>query len=159
MQVLDQLRRHPLVVAGVAGLLVGTALGLARPIHAAAPDAAELGAWADFGPGVVSRYDEARFARVRAARLLAAPPAAKRGGGSDQWRLAGIIVDPSPLALVYGAEKGKALRLKVGDALPDGGKLTEITARSIRFARAGCQFERALYSASDLPVAGDCPPG
>ena len=41
MQVLDQLRRHPLVVAGVAGLLVGTALGLARPIHAAAPDAAE----------------------------------------------------------------------------------------------------------------------
>ena len=159
MQVLERLRRHPLVVAAVAGLVVGAAVGLARPIRAAAPDAAELGAWIDLGPGVVSRYDEGQFARVRDARLLAGTPTAKRAGGSAQWRLAGIIVDPSPLALVYGDEKGKALRLKVGDALPDGGKVMEITARSIRFTRAGCQFERALYSASDLPVAGDCAPG
>ena len=65
MQVLERLRRHPLVVAAVAGLVVGAAVGLARPIRAAAPDAAELGAWIDFGPGVVSRYDEGQFARVR----------------------------------------------------------------------------------------------
>lgn len=156
MRVPDRLRRNPLLAAALAGALVGVLAGLWRPIRASAPDASDLAAWREYPPSVAARFDEAQFARVRDARMWSA----QRGPGpaAVQWRLAGIIVDPVPVALVYGEDKGRALRLQAGDALPDGGEVREVTTRSVRFARGGCEYERALYSATDQPVADDCAP-
>lgn len=156
MRVLETLRRKPLWSGALAGVLVGAVAGLWRPIQASAPDAAELAAWRDYPPAVATRFDEAQFAKVRDAGLWSA----ERGAGpaAVQWRLAGIIVDPAPAALVYGDDKGRALRVQVGDTLPDGGKVRAFTGRSVRFERGGCEYDRALYSAIDQPVAAGCTP-
>ena len=157
MQALEWMRRHLLATGAIAGLVVGTVVGMARPIKASAPDPAALASWTEYGEGVVRRFDPAGYEKIRSARLWS-PSGAAMPGAAVQWRLAGIIVDPVPTALVYGSDKGKALRLNVGDALPDGGRIEEITARSIRFTRDGCPFERVLYSVGDQAGTAGCGP-
>lgn len=156
MRLPERLRSRPFLAAAAAGAILGTAIGLSVPIQATAPDPAEVSAWPE-ALQVAPRFDEARYARVRDANPWGGAEAA-RGPVMVQWRLAGIIVDPAPTALVYAKDGKRPLRLKVGDALPDGGKLVEITARSIRFTREGCEFERALYSVADQPGTGGCTP-
>ena len=159
MQALDWLRTRPLAAASLAGLVLGVAIGLAIPIQASAPDPAELAAWADYGNADLVRVDEATFAAARDAALFGRDlnaAGAKGDPGTATWRLVGIIVDPAPIALVL-AEGGTApVEVRAGEALPDGGRILDITPRAVVFERAGCQFERALYSAGDVAVDDGC---
>ena len=159
MRALDWLRARPLAAAVLGGVLVGTVIGLAMPIQASAPDPAELAAWTDYASADLVRVDEATFAAARKAGLFGRDlnaPGAQGGAGEVRWRLVGIIVDPAPIALVL-ADGGKTpVEARAGEALPDGGRILEITPRAVRFERAGCEFERALYSAGDVAVGDGC---
>lgn len=159
MRALDWLRARPLAAAALAGLALGIVLGLAMPIRASAPDPAELSAWTDYASADLVRVDEATFAAAREAGLFGRDLNAAggtTGSGAASWRLVGIIVDPAPIALVL-AEGGTApVEARAGEALPDGGRILEITPRAVRFERAGCEFERALYSAGDVAVEDGC---
>src|SRR5690606_5117264 len=101
----------------------------------------------------------ATFAAARDAGLLGRNMNAAGAAGAAaaaSWKLLGIIVDPDPTALVL-AEGGKVpAKVRIGEALPDGARVVGMDARALRFERAGCEFERALYSAGDVAVAGGC---
>src|SRR5690606_7502245 len=98
MRLPERLRSRPFLAAAAAGAILGTAIGLSVPIQATAPDPAEVSAWSE-ALQVVPRFDEARYARVRDADPWGGAEAG-RGPVMVQWRLAGIIVDPAPTALV-----------------------------------------------------------
>lgn len=159
MQALDWLRGRPVAAASLAGLVLGIVIGLALPIRASAPDPAELAEWTDYGSADLARVDEATFAAARAGALLgrdlnaAGAPGAP---GAASWRLVGIIVDPAPIALVLSEGGAAPVEARAGEALPDGGRILEITARAVRFERAGCEYERALYSAGDVAIDDGC---
>jgi len=159
MQAIDWLRARPLAAGALAGLGLGIVLGLAMPIRASAPDPAELAAWTDYQAGSLARYDAATFAAARDAGLLGRNMNAAGAAGAAaaaSWKLLGIIVDPDPTALVL-AEGGKVpAKVRIGEALPDGARVVGMDARALRFERAGCEFERALYSAGDVAVAAGC---
>jgi hypothetical protein len=159
MQALDWLRARPVAAAALGGLLLGVVLGLAMPIKASAPDPAELAEWIDYGSADLVRVDEATFAAARDAGLLGRELNA--GGSADApgtvaWRLVGIITAPAPIALVLAEGGATPVEVRVGETLPDGGRILEITPRAARFERAGCEFERALYSAGDVAVDDGC---
>lgn len=156
MRLVEIAQRHRIAAGALAGLVVGTVLGLAQPIRASAPDPAELAAWTPYDRASLQRYDEAMFAKVRDRAIwggVQAGPGGTAVSRNAQWRLAAIVRAPQPVALVYAEGNTTPLRLQAGDALPDGGKVIEVTGRSIRFERAGCEYERALYSAVDTAAA------
>lgn len=159
MQVLDWLRARPLAAAALAGLAVGIVLGLAQPIQATAPDPAELAEWTDYGRVDLVRVDDATFAAAREAALFGRDlnaPGESGEPGRASWRLVGIIADPAAIALVVAEGDPTPVEARVGEALPDGGRILDITSRAVRFERAGCEFERALYSAGDVAVDDGC---
>lgn len=159
MQALERLRAHPVAGAALGGLVLGVVLGLAMPIQASAPDVAELAEWTDYASADLVRVDEATFSAAREAALFgrqlnaAGSPEAP---GTVAWRLVGIITAPAPIALVLAEGGATPVEVRVGEALPDGGRILEITPRAARFERAGCEFERALYSAGDVAVDDGC---
>lgn len=158
MRLVDYAQRHRIVVGALAGLVVGTALGLAQPIRASAPDPAELADWTPYDRATLARYDETTFARVRDRAIWSGSVSGTGNPGAKaaaQWRLAGIVDGPAPMALVYAAGDDAPLRVVSGDTLPDGGEVVEVTRRAVRFTRARCEYERALYSPVDLAVE-DC---
>lgn len=157
MRLVDYAQRHRVAAGAVAGLVVGTVLGLAQPIRASAPDADELAAWTPYDAAALARYDEVLFARIRDRPVWSGSASAPGAAGAParvQWRLAAIADGPRPVALVFPEGSASAVRIMAGDALPDAGKVIEVTARSIRFERAGCEFERALYSEVDQTAPG-----
>ncbi|HET6396158.1 MAG TPA: hypothetical protein VFF91_04900 [Pseudoxanthomonas sp.] len=78
----------------------------------------------------------------------------------QQWRLAGILQAPQPVALVVGQGKQKTnLRLEPGAALPDGSRLTGIEGDTITVDRDGCQLVYQLYRPQPVRSTGDCPEG
>lgn len=159
MQVLDRLRAHPVAGAALGGLVLGAVIGLSLPIQASAPDPAELAAWTDYGSADLVRVDEATFSAAREAALFGRQLNAEGSAeapGTVAWRLVGIITSPAPIALVLAEGGATPVEARVGEALPDGGRILEITPRAARFERAGCEYERALYSAGDVAVDDGC---
>ena len=157
-RMLELVRRHPWASAALAGVLVGSAVGLAMPPPPAHDWSADTGPWELPQPSVIDRVGTDSLAQVRAARFWGAGTggAGEAAGRAARWRLAGIITDPRPAAVV-APDGAKVTTLAVGDVLPDGATIVSIHPGAIDYERAGCRFMRKLYESTEH--AGECPGG
>lgn len=160
MRLPDAIARHPLLAAACAGLLLGTVVGAAWPV----PDApAGADAQAEFSlpaPASLRRYDEARFQTVRGASIWGSGGADEPGAQQQRptWRLAGIILRPTPAALVATDNDPRVIQVKVGATLPGGERLERVTRGGIEFLRDGCLTQRELYATVDPNATATCAP-
>lgn len=158
MRWIEWLQRRQLSAAALLGALLGGLIGVALPIHAALVAPAESVRWVLPEPNAVVRYNEAAFAKVRGAQIWGAPGQAAGGEKLPGWRLTGIISRPATAALIIAQGSTSMIRAAVGDVLPDGGKVLEITPRGIAFERQGCRYQRVLYAPVDPAEAAGCSP-
>lgn len=148
-------RQKPALAAALCGAVLGGVLGLARPAPEATADAVAEAAWVPYGRLDPARLSEREFNTLRGARIWGG--AASSRAETVSWTLTGIIAAPAPAALVSVPGKKTVQQVGQGGELPDGGKIVEITSRSIRYTKAGCSYERALYSAPDpAGQTGEC---
>ena len=148
-------RQKPVLAAALGGVVLGAVLGLARPAPEAPADAVVETAWVPYGRLDPARFSEREFNTLRGARIWGG--AASNRAETVSWTLTGIIAAPAPAALVSVPGKKTVQQVGQGGELPDGGKIVEITSRSIRYTKAGCSYERALYSAPDpAGQSGEC---
>lgn len=155
---IEWLQRRPLLAAALLGLLLGGVVGIAWPIQPATAPPTAATPWALPAPSVAIRFNDTAFAKVRDAKIWGAPGQAAGGQTLPGWRLTGIISRPAPAALIIAQGATTMTRAVVGDALPDGGKLLEISPRGIAFERQGCRYRRVLYAPVDPAEAAGCPP-
>lgn len=153
---IEWLQRHQLLAVALLGALLGAVIGIAWPMQAGLAPPADVGRWALPEAGKVIRFDEAAFAKVRDASIWGAPGQAAGGEKLLTWRLTGIIWRPAPTALVIAEGSSSMTRAVVGDALPDGGKVLQITPRGMTFERQGCRYQRVLYAPVDPAEAAGC---
>ncbi len=145
MRPVDWVQARPAQAAGLLGAVLGTVLGLAWPVVVPPAQTGRGDAWT-VPPGLdVARPRESEFAAVRNAPAWGGGSAASGVAKSAVWQLTGIIADPSPAAIVLPEGSSDAKRLRVGDSLPDGGKIEQVLASGVIFARDGCTYERLLY--------------
>ena len=155
---IEWLQRRPMVAAALLGLLLGGLIGLAWPIPAGQAVPAGAVEWSLPADSVAARFNETAFARVRSAPIWGAAGQAPGAAKLPGWRLTGIISRPAPAALIIADGSTSMTRALVGDALPDGGKVLEISPRGIAFERKGCRYQRVLYAPVDPAEAAGCPP-
>ena len=88
------------------------------------------------------------------------------GQSAQDWRLAGVLMAPGPVALVtvapapaQGRQKpkpGRTLRLEAGSALPDGGRLEAIENDTITVELDGCRSTYQLHRPKPVRTTGTC---
>lgn len=156
MQWIEWLQRRPLLAAALLGMLLGGLIGSAWPIQAGLAATADTASWNLPANTVAVRFNEAAFAKVRDAQIWGTPGQAPGAEKLPGWRLTGIISRPAPTALIIAEGSTSMTRAVVGDALPDGGKVLEISPRGIAFERKGCRYQRVLYAPVDPAEAAGC---
>ena len=158
MRPVEMIHAHPLLVSALAGLLVGAMLGLLWPVIVPPPDTQRVQGWVPPRGLDDLRPSEKEFATARDAPVWGGAAATAPGIKRTVWRLAGIIADPFPAALVLSGTPTDAQRIRVGGALPDGGVIKQIAASGVTYAREGCIYERNLYAPAESAAAGSCDP-
>ena len=152
---LDLLRRHLVLTAALAGLLVGGVIGLFLPIRAASLPKKTSEAWVLPTLGDTKRFRNDEFLALRTARFwktVAGP--GQKGVPKVEWTLTGIITRPRLMAAVDrpgavpGAKPGDSMPsslVAIGAELPDGSTLVRVTRDAVWFEKDGCMRERRLY--------------
>lgn len=139
----------------IAGLVAGAAWP-PPPVHLE-HDPAE--SWTLPAPATLTRLDEQAFsAAVRKAHW--AGDAAGQGKTAQAWRLAGITRSAAPVALISvgkGLAQGDILRVAPGQALPDGGRLADITGDRVTVELDGCRSVYQLLRPQPVSTHGTCP--
>ncbi len=158
MLLAELIQRRPLVVWSLAGLVVGAIVGLAWPVNVPPPDAQRMQQWAPPGALDKLRPSEKEFSTVRDAPAWGGGSAGVPGVKLTVWRLAGIISDPFPAALVFSGNATDAQRIRVGGSLPDGGVIKQIASSGVVYALEGCNYGRDLYAPAESAVQGSCDP-
>lgn len=161
MRIAELIQVHPLLVSALAGLLAGTALGLAWPVAVPPLDSQQTQEWSPPRGLDDLRPSEQEFATARDAPIWGGPAGTAGAAGDVKrtvWRLAGIIADPFPAALVLSGTATDAQRIRVGESLPDGGVIKQIADSGVRYAREGCTYERNLYAPAESADEGSCSP-
>lgn len=153
--------RLPVLVGACA--MAGLLLGLMR-----GPGEADAGMFGNESDWTLpSGADLLRHDSADLAATLDFPWRGRQGAGraagakadTPAWQLRGIVYDPVPTALVDDGQ-GKILRIRTGDALPDGSVVLAIEASRMRFERDGCPLERKLHASPDQPAgagSAECP--
>ena len=172
MPSLDLLRRHLVVTAAVAGLLLGGVIGLFLPIRAASFPKTSSEAWVLPALGDTKRFRTDAYTALRAARFwktVAGP--GQQGVPKVEWTLTGIITRPRLMAAVDrpGAVRGEktgdstpSALVAIGAELPDGSTLVRLTRDAVWFEKDGCLRERRLYrpvTAENNACIGEAEPG
>lgn len=158
MRALDWLQAQPLQAAAVLGLLAGIGLGLAWPVTVPDPEKQRTGVWLAPARLAHARPLESEFSAVRNAPIWGDSAMGASGVKRAAWRLAGIIADPLPAALVLSDGSTDSHRVRVGGSLPDGGVIKQIMASSVSYVREGCTYERLLYGPVDPAENQACDP-
>lgn len=162
MSPLEFWRERPLAAALLLGALIGAAVGTIRPIAAPSEQRAESTLdWALPDAQVTTRFDENRFAQVRGLRIWGASAGVAAVGADGKplvpnWRLTGIILEPQPIALVLADGATAVMRVAIGAALPDQGRLLAVDATGIVYERDGCRRRRVLYGGAEANREGEC---
>lgn len=153
----EWVRAHPFGSSLVGGLLAGCIAGLLWPIVVPPPGTQAQDAWVAPARLAAVQPKEAEFTRVRDARIWGEGNVAAAGSGAaaTQWRLVAIIAGPSPVAMVAHDRERELKRVAIGQSLPDGGVVREVTADGLVYEREGCRYERILYAAAEA-VVGSC---
>lgn len=144
----DVLRTRPLAAAALLGAGVGLVVGLALPPPSAHGWTPGDSTWALPPSEELDRVAPGAFEKLRAAAQFRPQSGSDRRGAAPSWKLAGIMADPAPIAMVTG-EQGKILQVPLDSPLPDGAVLTSVEIVSIRYTRDGCEFTRKLYDATE----------
>lgn len=147
-RLIDQARGRPQATTAVAGLLIGLAAGLAIPPPSARDWTPGDAAWELPSQERLDRVAPGAFDTLRNAAPFRSQSGAGRQGAAPAWKLAGIMSDPSPVAMVIG-DQGKILQVPLDGSLPDGAQLTSVEIVSIGYTRDGCEFTRKLYDATE----------
>lgn len=160
MQFAEIIQRRPLLVWALAGLVVGATLGLVWPVNVPSLSTQRVQEWALPAGLNDLRSSEKEFATARDAAVWGGGGG---GGGAPGvkptvWRLAGIISDPFPTALVFAGTATDAQRIRIGGSLPDGGVIKQIAASGVVYALEGCTYGRDLYAPAEAAVQGSCDP-
>ena len=146
-----------LAVASAVGVVAGVAWP-PPPI----PRAQQVDApWSLPATDVVQRDARDDF---QAVRRTVAWQGDRRDGGSrgadgepdNRWRLAGLVADPSPVALVLRGGESSPVRLSVGDTLPDGSTVRDIRHDGITTESEGCRTVYRLHRQAPVETSGDC---
>ena len=134
----DRLKARKLQVAMALGLAVGVVIGLFLPIRAAAPTDADTAQWSLPTAQSLQRFRDDQFRGLQSARFWGEPARPGRRARQDTqtaWTLHAIV---SP-----GKTEQKWLRL--GDTLPDGSRLVNVSRDRIQYEKDGCRQSRDLY--------------
>lgn len=158
MQLAEVIQRRPLLVWALAGLVVGATLGLLWPVNVPSLGAQRVQEWAPPSGLNDLRPSEKEFAVARDAAVWGGAGGGALGVKPTVWRLAGIISDPFPAALVFAGTATDAQRIGIGGSLPDGGVIKQIAASGVVYALEGCTYGRDLYAPAEAAVQGSCDP-
>ncbi len=159
MRVAEIIQTHPLLTWALAGLVAGAMLGLVWPVNVPPPDSRRVQVWSP-PPGLTDlRPSEKEFASARDAPVWGGAAGSAAGVKLTVWRLAGIITDPFPAALVFSDTSKDAQRIRIGGSLPDGGVIKQIATSGVVYALEGCTYGRDLYAPAESAVQGSCEPG
>ena len=156
MPIADWIQSRPLRTAGLLGLLVGTALGLAWPVSVPAPGKQRGETWAAPSGLDQVRPREIEFSTVRDAPIWGGAMVGTEAVKRAVWLLAGIIDDPLPAAIIISAGSKESKRVRVGGTLPDGGVVKKISTSGLTYTVDGCTFERLLYGPAEPVGNGSC---
>lgn len=147
-RLIDRARTRPLASAALLGLGLGLVAGLALPPPSAQGWTPGDTAWVLPSRDALARVAPNAFETLRTAAPFRSQSGSERRGAAPAWKLAGIMADPAPVAMVTG-DQGKIVQVPLNGALPDGALLTSVEIVSIRYTRDGCEFTRKLYDATE----------
>lgn len=148
-----------------AVLLVVT-MGLLLGWIAGGPSGADIApthrdhAWSLPPSSVVERYSAAVFQSIKSSTAwppesVASGPGQVEGGApGPSWSLVGIVMKPSPYALILQGSKVK--RVPQGATLPDGNVVKQIASDAITLAIDGCQQTVKLFSLKKRSSRNSC---
>lgn len=140
-----------------AALLAGLAVGAAWPPPPLSRTTPTTAIWSP--PAAASLV---RFAAANADRALKDLHWEGDSTGGDpqnaQWRLAGILAEPAPVALVEVVATHQVSRVPIGATLPDGRRLDAIERDRIKVSSGKCVQTYRLYHAEPTSASGDCLP-
>ena len=162
MAPVDRSRRRRLLLAALAGILLGVAVGLFLPIRAAQAPDADAAAWSLPRADALKRFSDEDFRRLRSARFWGelARPGDRTQRPQASWKLHAIVTRPEVQVAVSQGGKADQAWVRLGGALPDGSTLVQVSRDGVIFEKDGCRRMRALYRASptdpDVAVSG-CP--
>ncbi|MEO5962324.1 MAG: hypothetical protein ABIO75_08750 [Thermomonas sp.] len=105
------------------------------------------------------RPTEKEFSTVRDAPVWGGLAGSAPGVKRTVWRLAGIISDPFPAALVFSDKPTDVKRVLIGETLPDGGVIKQIATSGLVYSLEGCNYGRDLYAPAESAAKGSCDPG
>ena len=157
----DRLRRRRMLLAVLAGTALGALIGLFLPIRAAQPSDADATAWSLPNAQALKRFSEEDFRRLLSARFWGelSRPGERARQPQVTWRLHAIVTRPEVQVAVSQADgKSSQAWIRLGDALPDGSTLVQVSRDGVIFEKDGCRRRRALYRVSttepDAAVSG-----
>ena len=140
------MRRHHLLLALSAGLLVGVLAGWFQSLPPNASGENDSDApWALPDATTLERSSAMLDAGARALRWVGGNQGGDtQGGPASEWTLLGIL--PRENAVLVRAGSGDAIsRVEVGATLPDGARLASVARDSAMIERDGCRVGRPLY--------------
>ncbi|MDE2407747.1 MAG: hypothetical protein KGL91_07785 [Xanthomonadaceae bacterium] len=162
MTLVELLQRRPMRAAVLAGVTLGTVIGLFLPIRAADPPKADEASWSLPNAQALKRFSDNTFQAVRAARFwgdLQMPGQRGNEKKPASWTLTGIVTRPQVQVSISvpGKQGGpEQLWLRVGEKLPDEAVLTAVTRDRIWFTKDGCKRVRSLYQNTVHPDPEGC---
>ena len=160
MAPVDRSRRRRLLLAALAGILLGVAVGLFLPIRAAQAPDADAAAWSLPRADALKRFSDEDFRRLRSARFWGelARPGDRTQRPQASWKLHAIVTRPEVQVAVSQGGKADQAWVRLGGALPDGSTLVQVSRDGVIFEKDGCRRRRALYRVSttepDAAVSG-----
>lgn len=145
--------------------MIGLALGwLNTPLAHDSGATTGSSSWLPPGAAQLSRFSASAFQSLRASKAWADEAASAGGEIRDssgqlvpRWSLVGVVLTPTPTALVLDGAKGKVERLGVGASMPDGSTLAAIHHDSVTLSTRGCVRRVRLFPSPHDTEAETCP--
>lgn len=144
----DRLKARKLQVAMALGLAVGVVIGLFLPIRAAAPTDADTAQWSLPTAQSLQRFRDDQFRGLQSARFwgeLARPGRRARQDTQTAWTLHAIVTRPQVQVAIGSPGKTEQKWLRLGDTLPDGSRLVNVSRDRVQYEKDGCRQSRDLY--------------
>ncbi len=150
-------QRVALLVAACA--VAGVALGAAWPPPPIPKNRESAAGWS-LPANALERLPKAASEQAGQLRWLGQGDAGGDGTQRQEWRLAGVLQTPQPVALVMTPGKQKQnFRLEPGATLPDGSRLSGIEGDTVTVQRGECTLVYQLHRSQPIRTTGPCSAG
>lgn len=137
--------------------LAGLIAGIAWPPPPIPRTSAEAGEWALPSEEALSRYSGETFQQAQSVARWDEQGTVSPDSSESRWRLAGLLNDPSPVALILAGDKPTKLqRIMPGGLLPDGSRLMKIDNDKITTQQDSCELVYQLYRPIPISASPTC---